>query len=179
MGLKPIGLSLRGRALAALAQREHSRTELRRKLMAALQRADRNARLLAVSQTEAAEEPDPAEQLAGHATQVDALLDALTAEGWLSEARYIDSRLRTRAPRLGARRLKAELGLHGLAPSGEVWQDVQATEPERAQALLQRRFGDAPPADDKERARRIRFLVSRGFSTELALRLTADKRRTA
>jgi regulatory protein len=181
-GLKPPGLSLRGRALAALAQREHSRTELRRKLMAALQRADRNARLAALAQAdgpEAPEPPDRTEQLASHATQVDTLLDALTNEGWLSETRFIDSRLRTRAPRLGARRLQAELGQHGLAPSGEVWDEVQATEPERAQALLQRRFGDAPPPDDKERARRIRFLISRGFSTELALRLTSDKRRSA
>ncbi len=179
MGLKPPGLSLRGRALAALAQREHSRTELRRKLMAALQRAERNARLAAAGQSEPADEPDPTEQRDSHATQVDALLDALSTEGWLSEARYIDSRLRTRAPRLGARRLQAELGQHGLAPSGEVWAEVQATETDRALALLQRRFGDAPPPDDKERARRIRFLVSRGFSTELALRLTSDRRRSA
>lgn len=148
--------SLRARALGYLALREHSRSELRRKLLQALRR-----------QQEAGEAPDP-----DPAATVDALLDALVREGWLSDSRYIDSRLRTRAPRLGARRLAAELAQQGLKPAGEAWEQVQASEAERALALLRRRFGEDPPPDAKERARRVRFLVARGFAQGLALRLT-------
>lgn len=148
--------ALRARALAALAQREHSRAELRRKLLSAWQRA-----------AEKAEETVPEDA----ATQVDQLLDQLAVAGWLSEQRYIDSRLRTRAPRLGARRLAAELAQQGLKPAGETWEQVQASEAERALALLQRRFGEQPPPDLKELARRTRFLLSRGFAPDLVQKL--------
>ncbi|MFN7663865.1 MAG: regulatory protein RecX, partial [Inhella sp.] len=141
MGLSPA--QLRARALACLALREHSRAELHRKLLRALQRAADLA------------QPDTRQDTLQDAdATVAALLDALTEQGLLSEARYIDSRLRTRAPRLGARRLSAELAQQGLRPEGDTWAQVQATEAERAQALLHRRFGDAPPPDPKERARR-------------------------
>lgn len=153
MGLKRPALSLRARALGYLSQREHSRSELRRKLLNVLRRA----------QVEGDDDPVPA---------VDALLDALSGEGWLSDSRYIESRLRTRAPRLGARRLAAELAQQGLKPEGEAWEQVRASEAERAGALLLRRFGAVPPADARERLRRVRFLVTRGFAQDLALRLT-------
>jgi len=39
-----------------------------------------------------------------------------------------------------------------------------------ATALWQRRFGQ-PPADERERARQVRFLVSRGFSAAIAFRV--------
>lgn len=159
-----MGLSaaqLRSRALACLAQREHSRQELRRKLLAALKRA-----------ADRAEEAPPEDA----EPRVDALLDQLATQGLLSEQRYIDSRLRTRSPRLGARRLAAELAQQGLKPEGETWAEVQASEAERAAALLRRRFGDEAPPDLKEKARRVRFLVSRGFSTELVLRLVEGNR---
>jgi SOS response regulatory protein OraA/RecX len=52
---------------------------------------------------------------------------------------------------------------------------VQATEAERALALLQRRFGEDPPTDLKEKARRLRFLLSRGFAPGLAAKLVEGK----
>lgn len=160
MGLSAV--QLRARALACLAQREHSRQELRRKLLAALQRA-----------AERAEEPPPED---GEA-RVDALIEQLAAQGLLSEQRYIDSRLRSRSPRLGARRLAAELAQQGLKPTGETWDQVQASEAERAQALLARRFGDEPPPDLKELARRVRFLIGRGFAPDLAQKLAKAGRK--
>lgn len=158
MGLSAV--QLRARALALLAQREHSEQELSRKLHAALLRAAERA---------GEEPPDDA------AARVQAVLTALAAQDLLSDARYIDSRLRTRAPRLGVRRLAAELAQHGLKPEGETWEAVQATEAERALALLQRRFGEDPPTDLKEKARRLRFLLSRGFAPGLAAKLVEGK----
>lgn len=153
---------LRSRALACLARREHSRAELQDKLSATLRRA-----------AERSGQPAPADG----AALVERLLDTLLAQGLLSEQRYMDSRLRTRAPRLGARRLAAELSRQGLQPQGDTWQEVLASETERAQTLLLRRFGEAPPHDARELARRVRFLVSRGFATELALRLVKGNRK--
>ncbi len=37
-----------------------------------------------------------------------------------------------------------------------------------AQALWQRRFG-APPADERDKARQVRFLQARGYSLSIAL----------
>jgi regulatory protein len=149
--------ALRARALALLALREHSPQELQRKLLQAWQRA--------CSKNELALPEDAAPRIAELAEQ-------LSAQGLLSAERYVEGRLRTRAPRLGARRLAVELAQQGLKPEGEAWEQVQASEAERAQALLQRRFGDLPPPDAKERARRVRFLVGRGFSQGLAMCLT-------
>ena len=90
-------LSLKARALRWLAQREHSRAELRRKLLphalASEVDADRNAA----------------------ATRVDALLDTLEREKLLSETRFIESRVHVRAARFGVRRIQTELAGHGLA----------------------------------------------------------------
>ena len=75
------GLSLKGRALRCLAQREHSRAELERKLAAH------------------AESP---EQLAQ-------VLDELQAKDFISEARVIESVVNRRQAKLGASRIKHEL----------------------------------------------------------------------
>ena len=40
----------------------------------------------------------------------------------------------------------------------------------QAQALWQRRFGKAP-ADEREKARQVRFLVSRGYATSVVFRV--------
>jgi regulatory protein len=61
--------------------------------------------------------------------------------------------------------VKQELQAKGIAPEAiaQAVAGLQETEVERATALWRRRF-DAPPADAKERARQMRFLMARGFS---------------
>lgn len=128
--------SLRGRALAHLSRREHSRLELARKL--------------------ARHEPDPA--------RIEALLDELERLGHLSEARFIESVVHRRGERFGARRITQELEQHGVdrGRSREALECLEGSEFERAWAIWQRRFGH-PPIDLKERARQQRFLAARGF----------------
>jgi regulatory protein len=138
-------LSLKGRALKYLAQREHSRVELARKLAPHADDAD----------------------------DVDAVLEALQAAGWLSEERFVESVLHRKAARLGTARIRQELQGHGLAPeavAGAVEQ-LRATEVERARAVWARRFGGEAPADPSERARQMRFLAARGFATEVIRRV--------
>ena len=146
-------LSLQARALGWLAQREQSRSELRRKLLRAAQQA----------------EPEPADDIAA---QVEHLLDALQAQGLLSEQRFVESRVRVRAPGLGTRRIQMELARHGLKLDAQPLQHLRDSELQRATQLWQRRFG-AAAQDARERARQMRFLAGRGFSGEVIRRVLA------
>jgi regulatory protein len=143
-------LSVKGRALRYLAQREHSRVELERKL----------ARQL---------EDTPG---APAAAQIAQALDELAACGLLSEARVAESVLSAQAPRYGARRLKQTLQAKGLDPAlvASTLQQARATELERAREVWRRRYGSAP-ACAQDRLRQIRFLAGRGFDGEVIRRV--------
>jgi regulatory protein len=146
-------LSVKGRALRYLAQREHSRAELERKLSRVVD-----------------DLPEaPALQ------QIAAVLDELAAKGLLSESRAAASVLHSQGPRCGARRLKQILQLKGLAPElvSATLQQARATELERAQEIWRRRFG-ALAADAAERARQVRFLAGRGFEGDVIRRVVRD-----
>jgi regulatory protein len=137
-------LSLTGRALRLLARREHSRTELERKLAGH-------------------------EQAPGELRQA---LDELQAKGFIDEQRVLESLLHRRAGRLGASRIRQELQAKGL-DAERVTQAVAAlrgTEVERAREVWRRKFG-TPPATPAERARQSRFLAARGFGGEVIRRV--------
>ncbi|MBX3604512.1 MAG: recombination regulator RecX [Piscinibacter sp.] len=140
--------SLKGRALQWLAQREHSRAELRRKLLP-------HARALAALGEEG-EAP----------AQVDALLDWLEANRYLSEQRFVEARVSARAARYGNRRIEQELAQHGVALDGDAARELAASEQERAREVWRRKFGQAA-ADAAGRVRQARFLTARGFSAEV------------
>lgn len=143
-------LSLKGRALRCLAQREHSRAELQRKLA-----------------PHATDLPE-----ASAAQQLAAVLDELEAKGLLSEARVAEQVLAGRGQRYGVRRLKQTLQAKGLAPEliASTLQQAGATELQRAQEVWRRRFGQAAP-DAAERARQMRFLAGRGFEGDVIRRV--------
>jgi regulatory protein len=153
-------LSLKGRALALLAQREHSVAELRRKLL-------RHARAPAGASSDTAAEPVDGEQAAA---QVDALIAWLQSHRYLSEERFVESRIHARVSRYGNLRIRQELAQHGLSVPAEVAQSLKASELERATEVWRRRFG-TPPADAAERARQMRFLAQRGFSQDTIVRV--------
>lgn len=168
-------LSLKGRALQWLAQREHSRLELRRKLMRQA-RADALARL-AAQPVRAGDDPDSAHQpeadasaavpaAATIADEVDALLDWLQSHRYLSEERFVESRVHARQSRFGNLRIRQELSQHALGLTADLSADLMQSERERARAVRQRKFGDAP-ASLSDKARQARFLAGRGFSAEV------------
>lgn len=161
-------LSLKARAIGLLAQREHSRIELRRKLLSIERRS--RAAMDAAGTPEDAEEAAHGAAEAGEAA-VDALLDTLAAEGYLDETRFVESRLHVRSGRFGAQRIEQELARHGLKLDAEQQATLRATEMERAREVWLRRFGPEPDRDLAEQARQGRFLLSRGFSPELVRRL--------
>lgn len=164
--------SLKARALQALALREHSRSELRRKLLRPVRA--RPGACGSRAQPGRPGEPGPATNPQSTPAEVDALLDELQAQGLLSTERFIESRVHARAARFGNRRIQAELAQHGLQLDAPSAQALRASELERARAVWARRYG-APPSDSPlqpaERARQMRFLAARGFSPEVIRRV--------
>jgi len=130
-------LSLKGRALRYLSMREHSRLELGRKL----------ARY--------AEEGD----------NVEALLDLLEKNNWLSQERFSEALIHRRSARYGNSRIVAELQSHGV--NGEALQELKSgladSETERCLEVWSRKFGTVA-ADPQARNKQMRFLLQRGFS---------------
>ncbi|MEO7851430.1 MAG: RecX family transcriptional regulator [Rubrivivax sp.] len=173
--MKRGALSLQARAMVWLAQREQSRSELRRKLM-------RVARAAAVAdKTGRAGDAEPNHDadravvdLAELAAEVESVLDTLQTGDLLSEQRFVDSRLRARQPRFGALRIQRELQQHGLRLDDDQLQDLRSSEWRRASELWQRRFAQTSP-EPRERARQARFLAGRGFSTEVVRRVVAGE----
>ena len=142
----------RKQALDLLARREHSRLELRRKLLARSHARD----------------------------MADEVLDRLQREGLLDEVRFAEQFVRSRTGRgQGPAKIRAQLLQRGvgeslidntLAEAGCDWMALAA-------AARRKRFGAAAPGEYRERARQARFLKSRGFEygqIQAALDLEAD-----
>jgi regulatory protein len=142
--------SVKGRALRYLAQREHSRAELERKL---------------ARHVEDGTDGSAAERIAR-------ALDDLAARGLLSDARVAESVLAGQGARFGARRLKQTMQAKGLDPAlvAATLQQARASEEERARGVWQRKFGTLAQ-DAPERARQMRFLAARGFDGEVIRRV--------
>ncbi|MDA8444160.1 recombination regulator RecX [Paracidovorax valerianellae] len=137
-------LSLKGRALRLLAQREHSRAELATKLKRHVQEGD----------------------------DLNAVLDDLQAKDFISAQRVADSVVNRRAARLGTQRVVQELRGKGLddALVRATAERLRATELERAQAVWRQRFG-TPGETPQERARQMRFMAARGFAGDVVRRV--------
>lgn len=134
---RPI-ISLKGRALRYLSAREHSRLELARKLAPYAQEGD----------------------------DIEAVLDALEAAKFLSAERFSESLVHRRSARFGNGRILAELQSHGI--EGEAIQEIKAQLQEdelpRARLIWQKKFGQLAQSPE-ERAKQMRFLLQRGFSS--------------
>lgn len=175
-------LSLKARALQLLAQREHSRLELRRKLL-------RHARRLAAlhgtadvcgaadagsaSDADGASVPRSADDAASAEACVDEVLDWLVAARHLDERRFVESRIHVRQSRFGNRRIEQELQQHGVALEAAAVTALRQSELARAREVWRKRFG-ALAADAAGRAKQMRFLAGRGFSTDVIRRVMAD-----
>lgn len=137
-------LSLKARALAYLARREYSRLELEKKLRRYVENTAENEALL------------------------QQLLDQLQIQKFLSAERYAESLIHRKAGRLGAQRILAEMKQQGL---DENLLDASAavlkqTELERATAVWQKRYGEAPKSW-QEKSKQAAFLQRRGFSMDI------------
>jgi regulatory protein len=101
-------------------------------------------------------------------------LDELQARGFINEERVVESVVHRRASKLGTARVEQELMAKGLSSESmtEALEQLRSTELERAREVWSRKF-DAPSSDPKERARQIRFLLSRGFASDVVRKVTS------
>ncbi|MDD2915166.1 MAG: recombination regulator RecX [Gallionella sp.] len=141
-------LSLRARALQYLARREYSRAELHDKLQRYVQ-ADEDS-----------------EQ--SQSVELEVLLDDLTARGWLSDTRAATQLLHAKRSRFGTQRITHELRQKGISEEliGAALPELKESELATAREVWQRKFG-VLPQDDREKARQMRFLQSRGFGFDV------------
>lgn len=131
---------LRERALRLLARREHSRFELARKL-----------------------------ELAGFAAgEITPLLDEFEQKNWLSERRFAESWVADHRAKVGSVKLAFELRQRGISELviDAVLDENRGSELDRARAVWEKKFG-AQPADAAERLKQMRFLLGRGFNSEV------------
>lgn len=144
------GPSLMARALNFLSRREHSEQELRKKLLPYVE----------------------------NPSDLDEVIDELKKNKWQSDERFVDSYVRQRSQKLGAQKVLEELRQRGV--DGEVVKHLRdelgATEQVRAWQVWSKRYSEIP-VDPKERARQVRYLASRGFSLDLAMRITSGRYR--
>jgi regulatory protein len=136
--------SLKGRALRLLSQREHSRAELERKLA-------------------------PHEEVPGELAKA---LDELQARDFINDGRAVDSLVNRRAGKLGSARIKQELATKGLSGEAvaEALESLKDTEFSRAHEVWRKKFGN-PAQDPQEKAKQLRFLITRGFNAEVVRRV--------
>lgn len=140
-------LSLKGRALRFLSQREHSRSELERKL------------------ARHAESP----------SDINRVLDELEARGFIDHERVAQSVVHRRSSKLGAMRIRQELQSKGLDPElvNAAVAGLRATEFDRARDVWAKKFG-ATARHANERAKQARFLAARGFDAEVIRRVLSE-----
>jgi regulatory protein len=127
-----------------LAQREHSRLELERKL--ARYTEDQN--------------------------EIEQVLDDFQRRGWLSEQRVVEQIAVSRRRRFGARRIAHELREKGISEDaiGAALPQLKDSELAAAREVWRRKFG-ALPANARDKARQMRFLQGRGFDLDVIRQL--------
>lgn len=133
--------ALREAAARLLARREHSRRELETKLV----------------------------RKGWDAGQVAEIVARFAETGLQSDTRFAESYARNRAERgYGPLRIRAELNERGIdkADARAALEDLDADWTENARAWYRRKYGDSPPEDQREKARRLQALGRRGFAHE-------------
>ena len=140
--------SLHAQAVGLLARREYARAELEHKLIGK----------------------------GWERSEVRTTLDELVAQGYLSDARYAHALVAQKTGRYSQRGIAAELKTKGVGAQEIAAALSQANLDDDAAlaALWERRYGRAP-ADEREKARQVRFLQSRGFALSAILKLLRGK----
>ena len=138
-------VELRARALRLLARREHTRQELESKLSSH----------------------------AGSSEDLQGLISGLKQKNQLSEERFAEERARSLSRKYGAARIRQDLRAKGV--SDELISRVTSEgELERARAILERKYRTVA-ATREEKAKRMRFLQSRGFSSQIIFQLLSAR----
>jgi regulatory protein len=141
--------SLMGRALRYLSRREHSRQELRKKLL----------------------------PYAESDIELDELMTKLEAQSWLSDERFAESLVRRKSERYGSLKIVEELKQQGIEGDSltEIKERLKVSDAMRAWELWQRKFDSMVTKDPKEKSKQMRYLVSKGFPLSVVTKIVAGR----
>jgi regulatory protein len=139
-------VELRARALRLLARREHTRQELEGKLS----------------------------PHAGSSAELKGLLAGLKQKNQLSEERFAEGRARQLSRKYGAARIRQDLKAKGVSEELISRFSSSENEMQRAREILERKYR-TPASTREEKAKRMRFLQSRGFSSEIIFKLLSAR----
>jgi regulatory protein len=139
-------VELRARALRLLARREHTRQELENRLS----------------------------PHAGSSAELQSLISGLRQKNQLSEERFAEGRARQLARKYGAARIRQDLKAKGVSEELISRFSSSENEMQKAKEILERKYR-TPPATREEKAKRMRFLQSRGFSSEIIFKLLSSR----
>ncbi len=141
--------SLMGRALRYLSRREHSRQELRKKLLVYAETED----------------------------EVDELLIKLEKQSWLSDQRYAEGLARRKSDRYGSLKIIDELKQQSVDAHtvSKIKEELKQSDLNRAWSLWDRKFSSAVASEPKERAKQMRYLVSKGFPLDVVSKVISGR----
>lgn len=141
--------SLMGRALRYLSRREHSRQELRKKLL----------------------------PYAESDIELDELMAKLEAQSWLSDERFAESLVRRKSERYGSLKIVEELKQQGIEGDSliEIKERLKVSDAMRAWELWQRKFDSSITKDPKEKSKQMRYLVSKGFPLSVVIKIVGGR----
>ena len=139
-------VELRARALRLLARREHARRELEDKLA----------------------------PHAGSPAELQSLISGLQQKNQFSEERYAEERARKLSRKYGAARIRQDLKAKGVPEELIARFSSSQDELQKAKAILERKYR-APATTREEKAKRMRFLQSRGFSSTVIFTLLSAR----
>ena len=134
-----------GRALRYLSRRDHSRQELRKKLL----------------------------PYAESDIELDELMTKLEAQSWLSDERFAESLVRRKSERYGSLKIVEELKQQGIEGESliEIKERLKVSDAMRAWELWQRKFDSTITKDPKEKSKQMRYLVSKGFPLSVVIKI--------
>jgi len=141
-------VELRARALRLLARREHTPQELESKLS----------------------------PHAGSSEELKGLLSGLKQKNQLSEERFAEDRARRLSRKYGAARIRQDLKAKGVSEELISRFSSSENEMQKAKEILERKYR-TPAVTREEKAKRMRFLQSRGFSSEIIFKLLSARDR--
>ena len=140
----PQQISLLGRAIRYLSNREHSKEELIRKLTPHAQSAE----------------------------ELERVIQQLEAKGLQSNSRFAESLVRRKSDRYGHRRVAEELRRNQIDTTitNQLIGQMRLTEFDRAKEIWEKKFG-VIATEPKEMARQARFLAGKGFDADVVMRI--------
>ena len=163
--------SIKARALRLLSLREFSRKDLKNKLLEAVNTQ------IKINKSKGLIHPDIEQETKSKETEIEVVLDDFEARGWLSDLRFAEALVRSRSPRYGLRKIQNELQKSGvdLEKTGKLLRELKETEYVRAHTLWLKKFG-VIGANQKEKGRQYRFLVSKGFGSDSVSKIIEGSR---